>query len=121
MMRRDDRSDEARAYRPLYNNRAWRTRRAELLMDEPLCRYCARQGRVTAATVADHVVPHRGDVELFHGELQPLCAACHSRVKQVEENGGHIGAVDLDGYPIDSAHPNASVSAEMSGTVSAQQ
>ena len=107
MIRRDDRSDEAKAYRRLYNNRAWRTRRAELLMVEPLCRYCARQGRVTAATVADHVVPHRGDLDLFGGELQPLCAACHSSAKQREENGGYSGAVDLDGYPIDPAHPNA--------------
>lgn len=107
-MRRDDRSEAARAYRGLYNNRAWRERRAALLLAEPLCRYCARLVRVEAATVADHVVPHRGDVELFHGELQPLCASCHSRVKQVEENGGYSGAVDLDGYPIDPGHPNGS-------------
>lgn len=107
MIRRSDRSDEAKAYRRLYNNRAWRTRRAELLMDEPLCRYCARQGRVTAATVADHIEPHRGDLDLFEGELQPLCAPCHSSAKQREEHGGYSGAMDLEGYPIDPAHPNA--------------
>lgn len=106
-MRRDDRSEAARAYRRLYNNRAWRDRRASLLMAEPLCRYCAQVGRVTAATVADHVAPHRGEVELFAGDLQPLCTPCHSRVKQIEENGGWSGACDLDGYPIDPNHPNA--------------
>ncbi|MBB4859452.1 5-methylcytosine-specific restriction endonuclease McrA [Novosphingobium chloroacetimidivorans] len=106
--RRDDRSDEARAYRKLYNCKAWRTRRAALLRAEPLCRYCARLGRVTAATVADHIIPHRGDPELFAGDLQPLCSPCHSRVKQREENGGWDGACNLDGYPIDPSHPNAS-------------
>lgn len=106
-MRRDDRSDEAKAYRRLYNTRAWRDRRLALLSAEPLCRYCKALGRITAATVADHIVPHRGDRELFAGELQPLCQSCHSAVKQREERGGYHSAVDLDGYPIDPNHPNA--------------
>jgi hypothetical protein len=55
----------------------------------PLCAMCLTEGRTTAATVADHVTPHRGDPELFwHGDLQSLCAACHSLFKQSEERGG---------------------------------
>lgn len=42
-----------------------------------------------AATVADHVVPHRGDVAAFWaGELQSLCTPCHSQAKQAEERSG---------------------------------
>ncbi|MEG0049160.1 MAG: HNH endonuclease signature motif containing protein [Clostridia bacterium] len=38
-----------------------------------------RNGRLTFATVVDHIVPHRGDGELFwHKEnWQPLCKDCH--------------------------------------------
>lgn len=43
---------------------------------------CHAEGRVTVATVVDHVVPHRSDTTLFwdeHGNWQSLCAACHAR------------------------------------------
>src|SRR5260370_7768422 len=46
---------------------------------EPLCRLCLEAGRVTPATVADHVTPHRGDFTAFRlGELRSLCADCHN-------------------------------------------
>jgi 5-methylcytosine-specific restriction protein A len=62
------------------------------LLDEPLCRLHAKQGRVAKATVADHVVPHRGDETLFwDGELQSLCGPCHNSVKQREERSGAAG------------------------------
>jgi 5-methylcytosine-specific restriction protein A len=49
---------------------------------------CLAEGRATAATVADHLVPYRGDPELFWGgELQSLCATCHSLRKQSQEKG----------------------------------
>lgn len=64
---------------------AWRKRRAAHLSGEPLCRMCLANGRVVAATVADHIVPHRGDRALFMGALQSLCVHCHSSVKQKEE------------------------------------
>jgi len=44
-------------------------------MIEPLCRLCLEAGRVTLATVADYVVPHRGDFTAFRlGQLRSLCA-----------------------------------------------
>ena len=44
---------------------------------EPLCARCLDIGRVTLATVADHIVAHGGDWKRFLlGELQSLCASC---------------------------------------------
>jgi 5-methylcytosine-specific restriction protein A len=47
----------------------------------PLCRRCESLGIVTAATVVDHVIPHKGDQVKFwdRGNWQPLCEACHNR------------------------------------------
>lgn len=65
----------------------WKRRRADQLAREPFCRECSRKGYRVRATDVDHVIPHRGDVELFrHGELQSLCHSCHSR-KTMAENG----------------------------------
>lgn len=105
----DRRSAEAEEYRKLYKHPAWRARRLHQLADEPLCRTCATAGRVTAATVADHIIPHRGDPKLFfEGELQSLCDAdpwrCHSRVKQRTEILGFSPAVGRDGFPVDPKH-----------------
>lgn len=47
---------------------------------------CVARGRHVAASVADHVEPHREDFRRFwKGELQSLCASCHSSTKQAEE------------------------------------
>lgn len=73
------------------------------LKGSPLCAYCERSGRTTAATVADHIEPHRGDAALFRGPLQSLCATCHSSIKQREENGS--AGCDVNGYPISKSHP----------------
>ena len=56
------------------------------LTAEPLCAYCAKAGKVEAATVCDHIKPHRGDLVLFWaGPFQSLCQSCHSSDKQREE------------------------------------
>jgi 5-methylcytosine-specific restriction endonuclease McrA len=76
-------------WRRLYSTAAWRKRRAHQLAIEPLCRMCLAEGRTEAATVADHITPHRGDPDLFwHSRLQSLCATCHSLFKQSQEKGG---------------------------------
>ena len=51
------------------------------LLREPFCRECARRGVRTWATVVDHVVPHRGDWQLFidPANHQSLCERCHNR------------------------------------------
>lgn len=89
----------------LYQNHRWRKLRAAQLEREPLCRYCKRQGRITVATVCDHVIPHKGDLTLFwKGNLSSLCASCHSAVKQREEASGIVIGGDTDGNPIDPKH-----------------
>lgn len=65
----------------------WQKARAQFLREHPLCVMCQVQGLVTAATVVDHITPHRGDQSLFwrRSNWQGLCATHHSRDKQREE------------------------------------
>lgn len=66
---------------------AWRRARAGHLAEHPLCVECERQGAIKTATVVDHAIPHRGDMELFwdQGNWQSLCNNCHSAWKQAQE------------------------------------
>jgi len=68
-------------------NYKWQKARERYLLENPLCVYCDRLGRVTAASVVDHVIAHRGDMTLFwdQSNWQPLCKPCHDSVKQAEE------------------------------------
>lgn len=67
---------------------------------------CEEHGVVTLADVADHVVPHHGDEQLFwFGELQSLCYSHHNSTKQQIENKGYVNDIGVDGWPVDSNHP----------------
>lgn len=68
----------------------WQKARERYLEEHPLCAYCEKIGRTTAARIVDHIVPHRGDRELFWNQAnwQPLCKTCHDSVKQAEETAG---------------------------------
>ena len=59
----------------------WRWRKASkaFLAANPSCVECLQQHIATPATVVDHIVPHRGDDELFWQESnwQPLCKPHH--------------------------------------------
>jgi 5-methylcytosine-specific restriction protein A len=59
----------------MYQLPQWRALRARQLQAHPLCAECLRQGRVTPATVADHIKPHNGDAGLFlePSNIQSLC------------------------------------------------
>ncbi|MEM1378028.1 MAG: HNH endonuclease [Pseudomonadota bacterium] len=71
-----------------------------------MCQRCLANGRVTPATVVDHIEPHRGNRTLFdQGELQSLCAHCHNSAKQSEETRGFSTECDVYGNPIDPKHP----------------
>ena len=60
-------------------------------------------GRVTPATVADHVTPHRGDFTTFKlGELRSLCADCHNRLD--DTNNAPRLSVHEDGTPSNPNH-----------------
>lgn len=89
-----------------YSLQAWRNRRASQLRSSPLCEACASRGLVVAATVANHVTPHKGDWLLFiEGPLQSLCKPCHDGVTQRQERRGHVIGCNADGVPNDPAHP----------------
>ena len=83
--------------------RNWRRARARFLTRHPLCATCAADGRVTEATVVDHVVPHRGDRRMFWdvGNWQALCAPCHDRHKQRQERSGRGRRIGADGWPVE--------------------
>ncbi len=59
----------------------WYRARGQFLAKHPICAQCEREGRITPATVVDHIIPHRGDRKLFWdaGNWQPLCKRCHDR------------------------------------------
>lgn len=112
--RRDDRSAEAEGYRVLYRDKRWRGPhgvRAQQLAKQPLCEMCLKQGRVTAATVCDHVDPNSKKTEegFFAGPFQSLCDdpryRCHSSQKQAEERRAASGRQPIqpcgaDGWPL---------------------
>ncbi len=105
--RRDGRSPEAIEARRLYNTAAWQRLRLAYLAEHPLCVMCLRMERVDPATVVDHIIPHRGDHDLFFDadNLQSLCKAHHDATKQREDIRGYSDAVGLDGWPLDDQHP----------------
>lgn len=89
----------------LYRTKRWQQRRTKQLRSDPLCVMCKQLGKIVPASVADHITPHRGDEYLFwHGELQSLCAACHSRHKQRQEKSGVLKGNNADGFPLDINH-----------------
>ena len=91
---------------PLYGMRRWRRKAKAQLRAEPLCQLCDAVGKITAAAVADHVVPHAGDPEKFwFGKLQSLCKVCHNSIKAVEERTGYLKGAGADGMPLDPNHP----------------
>lgn len=91
----------------LYNGKRWQRLRAAHLRAQPLCFYCGQLGRVRAATVVDHFVPHRGDLALFYlpGNLRSACKACHDGIAAVKDRTGYVPGCGLDGEPLDAGHP----------------
>jgi 5-methylcytosine-specific restriction endonuclease McrA len=105
IMRTRTRSREGAEWQALYNSTRWRKLRLIHLASEPLCRMCKAEGRITPATICDHITPHKGNVALFYdsGNFASLCKPCHDRHKQSEERTGKAKPViGLDGWPIGS-------------------
>ena len=91
----------------LYNSTRWRKLRSKFLNEHPLCNYCEQRNIIKPATIVDHIVPHKGDLELFWSEsnLQSLCKTCHDSAKAIKEQRGMIPGCDNDGMPLDKEHP----------------
>lgn len=91
--------------RRLYGS-AWRRARAAYLAQRPLCVMCQAQGRIVAASVVDHVIPHKGSAALFwdSANWQPLCKWHHDGAKQAAERSNQSGTgCDERGRPLDPA------------------
>jgi len=69
-------------------NHKWTLARKAHLLAHPFCVKCLQRGLSVKATDVDHIVPHKGDAELFWSEAnwQSLCHACHSS-KTAREDG----------------------------------
>ena len=95
-----------RPWKKWYSRKAWRDRRAEQLHKEPWCKYCLRMGKTRRATVANHIIPHEGDWDLFiKGELESTCTDCHDAQVQRTEIRGFDASPGADGWPEDPNHP----------------
>ena len=95
----DSRRRQSDRCRPLYGTARWQRISAAQREAEPLCRMCLARGLTVAATVCDHIVPHRGDEAMFwSGPFQSLCKPCHDADKQRIESGGRPRLIfDPDG------------------------
>ncbi|WP_396957026.1 HNH endonuclease [Nitrosomonas sp.] len=100
-MNQDRQSSAARGY-----GYRWQKAREGYLRKHPLCADHERRGRIVAATVVDHIIPHRGDSKLFwdSNNWQSLCKHCHDSHKQRLEKSGVDAGCDLSGIPLDSNH-----------------
>ncbi len=70
-----------------FYGRRWRKAKAAFLAEHPLCRVCADAGLTVAASVVDHVTPHKWSYEAFWRmeNWQGLCVRCHNS-KTAKEN-----------------------------------
>ena len=58
----------------------WDRGRQAFLRAHPLCVMCQEQGKVAAATVVDHIIPHKLKEALRSGEKEALSKAQPRRV-----------------------------------------
>jgi 5-methylcytosine-specific restriction protein A len=90
------------AMRRLYGAR-WAKASKAFRWAHPLCAECDRAGRLTPATVVDHVVPHRGDVAKFW-DSDNWAALCkhHHDLKTARDDGGFGNRSTRRGGPVES-------------------
>ena len=96
-----------------YQSKTWRRFRASVLLARPICEV---PGCDTVATNVDHIVPRRlGDADFDVGNVQALCASCHSAKTAIRDGGFgrphrpdatiRLSGCDATGLPRDPAHP----------------
>ena len=63
-----------------YDHR-WQKARDVFIRQHPLCEECKRNGHIETAAVVDHIIPHKGNRELFWdpANWQSLCVRCHGK------------------------------------------
>lgn len=68
--------------------RKLQAQRHALFTREPLCRVCKAAGRVTLASVRDHIVPLAEGGQDMDDNVQPLCVDCHTEKTAAESRRG---------------------------------
>ena len=77
--------------------RPYRRKKAALLADNPVCVWCAAEGKTTPADSADHWPPLRAFPEgEWQGELLPSCRACNFGKKAERAHRGKIAKPQID-------------------------
>lgn len=75
-----------------YNLRAWIRQAAAYRIDHPWCVLCPPEAK-RLSTEVDHIMPHRGDADLFWDQRnwQAVCRSCHSKktAREVGLGGQH--------------------------------
>jgi 5-methylcytosine-specific restriction enzyme A len=61
----------------------WQRARLVHLSESPVCVCCQANGVIVPATMVDHVVPHKGNPDVFwnKADWQSLCDWCHKAIK----------------------------------------
>ena len=80
-------TEESRSSSALGYGKRWQKARKLFLEAHPLCVKCLQEGIYMKATDVDHIIPHRGDPDLFWDQTnwQPLCHSHHSRKTRNED------------------------------------
>lgn len=82
---------------------AWQRLRAVVLAEQPLCVDCLARGQVVPATDVDH---DDGDPSNnARSNLVPRCHSDHSTKTMRERHGSTMRGCDVNGMPLDPAHP----------------
>lgn len=74
--------------------------RQRRLWNEPRCRICLAEGRITASAVPDHIIPLAKGGEDVDENIRCLCAACHDRVTRQEFGHRQRVTIGADGWPV---------------------
>ena len=74
--------------------------REAVMIDEPLCRNCLANGRVTPTTEVDHIIAIENGGTDDRDNLQGLCTECHK--DKTNRDSGYSPRIEigLDGYPV---------------------
>lgn len=77
-----------KATKALYGSQ-WKKARAIYLWANSLCVMHLKQGETVAASVVDHIEPHKGDASIFWDRTnwQSLCKPCHDRKTAMHDGG----------------------------------
>ena len=87
---------QKKRYENIYSTSSWKRIRLKQLSTSPLCQRCEFYSLTTIADDVDHVIPHRGDLNLFRDakNLQSLCHRCHSWKTNQERKGKYFSYRD---------------------------